>query len=117
MSISMVERLRHIEQEARFLMDAQAEHSRDEAEADRYVRRAIIRSLEVIGEAAKNLPEEFLNAHPEIEWRKVGSMRDRLIHGYFGVHWETVWNVLTDHVPTLLKVVHTAIEDMSDQAS
>jgi uncharacterized protein with HEPN domain len=55
----------------------------------------------VIGEATKNLPESFRAAHPEIEWRSMARMRDRLIHGYFGVDHELVWEVIQTKVPAL----------------
>jgi uncharacterized protein with HEPN domain len=52
--------------------------------------------LEVIGEAVKNLPEEFRGAHSEIEWRAIARMRDRLIHGDFGVDYQLVWDVVQE---------------------
>ncbi|HEX8361412.1 MAG TPA: HepT-like ribonuclease domain-containing protein [Longimicrobium sp.] len=55
----------------------------------------------MIGEATKNLPESFRAAHPEIEWRSMARMRDRLIHGYFGVDHELVWEVIQTKVPAL----------------
>ena len=61
--------------------------------ADETPWRAFVRSLEVIGEAVKSLPEEFLESHPEVDWRPIARMRDRLIHGYFGVDYQLVWDV------------------------
>ena len=58
------------------------------------MRRAFVRSLEIIGEAVKNLPEEFRASHPEVEWRPIAQMRDRLIHGYYGVDYQLVWDVV-----------------------
>ncbi len=60
-----------------------------------------MRSLEVIGEGVKNLSEDFKVDHPEIEWRKIAGMRDMLIHHYFGVDWQVVWNVLEKKLPQL----------------
>lgn len=62
-------------------------------------QRAWLRSLEVIGEATKNLTCEFREKHPEIEWRKLAGLRDKLIHHYFGVKWEIVWDVVKNKVP------------------
>ena len=61
--------------------------------ADKTLWRAFVRSLEVIAEAVKSLPEEFLESHPEVDWRPIARMRDRLIHGYFGVDYQLVWDV------------------------
>ncbi len=55
---------------------------------DPHLRRSFVRSLEVIGEATKNLSKDLKDDHPEIEWRKITGMRDKLIHYYFGVDWD-----------------------------
>ncbi len=72
---------------------------------DREEQRAWLRSLEVIGEATKNLSKEFKEKYPEVEWRKIGGLRDKLIHHYFGVKWEIVWDVVKNEIPAIkLKV-------------
>lgn len=62
---------------------------------------AIIRELEIIGEASKNLSEEFKNKHKSIEWKTIAGFRDKLIHHYFGIELERVWNVLKKDLPKL----------------
>ncbi len=64
-------------------------------------QRAFVRSLEIIGEAVKKLPAEFRELHPEVEWREIAKMRDRLIHGYFSVDYSLVWQVVQTKVPQL----------------
>ncbi|HQE96740.1 MAG TPA: DUF86 domain-containing protein, partial [Methanothrix sp.] len=61
----------------------------------------IIRRIEIIGEAVKNLPEELKKDHPEIPWRDLAGMRDIVAHQYFGVDLETVWLVAKDELPEL----------------
>ncbi len=70
---------------------------------DELLQRGIIRSLEIIGEATKNISPELKAEHPEIEWRLMAGMRDKLIHHYFEVNWRIVWDVLTKEIP-LLKI-------------
>jgi uncharacterized protein with HEPN domain len=77
---------------------------------DDMAKRAFARSVEVIGEAVKNLPAEMYKKYPHIPWRKIAGMRDRLIHGYFSVDYELVWDVVTNHLPPLKIQMENIIE-------
>lgn len=66
---------------------------------------AVIRRLEIIGEAAKSLPTLFLEEHQEVPWREMIRMRDKLIHGYFGVDLDIAWNVVEEDIPVLKREV------------
>jgi uncharacterized protein with HEPN domain len=70
--------------------------------ADKKTVNAVIRSLEVLGEATKHIPESFRRKHPEIPWTKMAGMRDVLIHDYMGVDLRTVWNVVRKRLPELM---------------
>jgi len=69
--------------------------------ADKKTVNAVIRSLEVLGEATKHIPTSFRRKHPEIPWSKMAGMRDVLIHDYMGVDLRTVWNVVKERLPEL----------------
>lgn len=69
--------------------------------ADRKTVNAVIRSLEVLGEATKHIPENFRNKYPDIPWRKMAGMRDVLIHDYMGVDLRAVWKVAMERLPEL----------------
>lgn len=58
------------------------------------VQDAVVRNLEIIGEAVKNLPESLTTQHPEIPWKRMAGMRDKMIHEYFGVNLQLVWEVV-----------------------
>ena len=79
------EYLQHILDEADYLIEQSQDLDVGMFLEDDTLRRAFVRSLEIIGEAAKRIPADFKDEHPEIEWRSMAGMRDRLIHGYFGV--------------------------------
>ena len=68
---------------------------------DRKTINAVIRSLEVLGEATKHIPSQFRNKHPEIPWSKMAGMRDVLIHDYMGVDLMTVWKVAKERLPEI----------------
>jgi uncharacterized protein with HEPN domain len=65
------------------------------------LKRACSRSIEIIGEATKNLPPDFKKEHKEVEWKKISGLRDKIIHYYFGVNWDIVWDVIKNRLPKL----------------
>jgi uncharacterized protein with HEPN domain len=102
--------LRHIFAETEFLLRQRSGLELDSFLEDETLRRAFVRSLEIIGEAAKKIPEDFRLAHSEIEWRSMAGMRDRLIHGYFGIDYDLVWEVVDVHIPVLHKQIAEILE-------
>lgn len=68
---------------------------------DRNRTRAFIRSLEIIGEATKNIDPTIREKYPDIDWRGMAGMRDILIHQYFGVDYEVVWDAVIHHIPKI----------------
>jgi uncharacterized protein with HEPN domain len=75
----------------------------------------VIRRLEIIGEAVKNLPEDLKACHPEIPWRKAAGMRDYLIHQYFGVDLKLTWDTVEEDMPKLKKAVAQMKEEIQDR--
>ena len=111
MSFEPREYFRHILAEADYLI----EHSRNldlgAFRADETLRRAFVRSLEIIGEAAKSLPEPVRLKYPEIDWKRIAGLRDILIHEYFGVDAEIVWDIVENKLNTLEDVVQNILKE------
>ncbi len=74
----------------------------DEFFSDNKTKYAVLRALEVIGEAAKRVPDSFRKKYPDIEWKKIAGMRDKLIHEYTGVNYQIVWETVKTNLPKLL---------------
>ena len=74
---------------------------------------AVVRNFEIIGEAANRVPDEFKSDHPEIEWRRMSGLRNRIIHEYFGINYETVWKIKEENIPELIDFIRQAIDDLA----
>ena len=108
MSKSVREYLQHIRIEITYLETKSAGLKKSDLLADETLQRAFVRSLEIIGEATKHIPDDLRKEYEYIQWRAVAGMRDRLIHSYFGIDYDIVWDVLENHIPVLAE----AIDDM-----
>jgi uncharacterized protein with HEPN domain len=101
MSLSPLDYLRHILDETRYLSGLVQDLTQERFLHDETLKRAAVRSIEVIGEATKQVPEVFRGKYPLVEWRAMAGMRDRLIHDYFGVDYDIVWDVMVNKAPAL----------------
>jgi uncharacterized protein with HEPN domain len=85
----------------------------DEFKSDHMRRNAVIRSLEIIGEAAKNIPDDLRQKYPEIPWKRMAGMRDKLIHAYFGVDYESIWALVTERISDIKNPLEKMIGEQS----
>lgn len=73
---------------------------------------AVIRKLEIIGEATKNIPSSTKQEYPQLNWRGMAGMRDKLIHNYFGVDFEILWKVIKEDIPNIKPLVKQILDDL-----
>lgn len=93
--------LQHILEEIEFLLRQTHNLTFEDFMTDELLKRASARSFEIIGEAAKNLSLEFKDRYPRVDWKKLTGMRDKIIHYYFGVNYNILWQTIKDRLPHL----------------
>lgn len=103
--------IRHILDEVNFIVKETRDLNYEDLISDEVLKRALVRSLEIIGEATKNLSESFKEKHTDIEWKELAGLRDKLIHHYFGVNWKRVWDVLKNLIPKLKEQIKVILEE------
>jgi uncharacterized protein with HEPN domain len=85
--------------------------SRQDLDSNEMLALALVRLLEIIGEAAKYVPEETKDSHPEVPWLEIAGTRDRLIHGYFSVDLDIVWAIVTNDLPPLIGQLEGIVDE------
>jgi len=85
----------------------------EEFKKDKKTINAVVRSIEVIGEATKNIPRTLKDKHKEIPWKRMAGMRDKLIHEYFGVDVEILWKTVKEDIPPLKKLLQEILKQLT----
>lgn len=108
-----LERLLHIRDELQFLQACRSKLTAlADLVADEVMRRAVVKSIEIIGEATKNLPIAWREAYPQIQWRNIARMRDKLTHHYFDTDFEFVWIVLRELIDPLAETISQMLREL-----
>ena len=81
--------------------------ARGDLDADRMLNLSLVHLVEIIGEAAARVPEEFRSLHPDVPWRQTAGTRNRLIRGYDKVDFDILWTIVRDDLPSLIKQLET----------
>ncbi len=100
--------IEHAEKAERFLQGVGFEEFKDNEQKV----FAVVRALEIIGEAAKHIPKSIRDKYPAVHWRGATGMRDKVIHDYFGVDLEVVWRTVHEELPTLRTAIAKILEDI-----
>lgn len=111
MSKQPLEYLKHIKDECSYILSViTPETSKDHLLENETLKRAVVRSLEIIGEASKKIPADFKLKWNDINWKNMAGMRDRLIHDYMGINYTIVWDVAKNKIPELSKQIIDVID-------
>jgi len=102
-------RLRHMLDAAKRAIDFMQGRAKSDLESDEQLSLAVVRLLEILGEAAKNVSEDLRKDYPDIPWRQIAGTRDRLIHGYFDVDLDIVWQIISTDLPVLAAQLEKAL--------
>ena len=105
-------RLKHIRDAVMITIDFIKGRNRDDLDNDQMLSLALVRLIEIIGEAANNISLSCQNNYPPIPWREMIGMRNRIVHAYFEVDLDVVWQVIIDDLPRLLRWINQAIQDL-----
>jgi uncharacterized protein with HEPN domain len=117
MSKSPIEYLRHIFDECEYITSVIGPKTlKDELLGSETLKRAIVRSLEIIGEATKQIPSDIKQKWGQIPWRNIAGMRDKLIHDYIGVNYSIVWDVVKNKIPEIKEQIAQIIEEEQNKA-
>jgi len=106
--------LTHIHKEILFLQTISVGRKYEDLLHDEYYAHAVIRAIEVIGEAIKSISASLKEGHPDIAWREIAGMRDKVIHRYFEINWQIVWNVITEDLPTLEPKISALLDELDE---
>ena len=95
---------------AREAVEMSRGRSRSDMDSDRMLNLALVRLLEVIGEAAGRVPEDFRSHHSQVPWRDITDLRNRLIHGYDSVDFDRLWTIIQDDLPRLIEQLDMIVQ-------
>jgi uncharacterized protein with HEPN domain len=116
MSKLPIEYLKHIYDECSFITETITPGMvKDDLLENETLKRAIVRSLEIIGEATKKIPADIKQEWNQIPWRNIAGMRDKLIHDYIGVNYAIVWDVVKNKIPEIQLLINQIIEKESNK--
>lgn len=108
-------RLQHMLEMAVLLESEKANHSLDVIKSDRVAFFGLSKIVEIIGEASYKITKEFKDFHTDLPWKQIEGMRHILVHGYFSISPEVLWDVIENDIPMLIPVIRRYIEELGEQ--
>ena len=114
---SLIEFIGHIQSEMNFVLKHSEGLEYDSLVENEVLSRAFIRSLEIVGEATKHLPDDLRIAYPAVDWKGLAGLRDILIYQYWGVDYQVLWNIIQDDIPYSKVWIDVIIEREKEKIS
>jgi uncharacterized protein with HEPN domain len=102
-----------IKNECEYLINRSKHSNYDDFVKNEELKRASVRSLEIIGEAARHIPKELRGKYPNIKWKSIVGIRNKLIHEYFGVDYMILWKTIKEKIPELLETIERIIRELN----
>lgn len=109
---SQVEFLKHISKECEYLLKETQANAYEDFINDERLSKAICRSLEIIGEASSKVTSDLKANYTSIPWRELSDLRNKIIHNYFGIDYDIVWDVITTNIPELKEQINLIIKEL-----
>ncbi len=114
MYLSQVDLLQHILSECEYLLKESEQNSFDDFIENQRLSKAICRSLEIIGEASSKVHPDLKSKYPQVPWREMSDIRNKIIHHYFGIDFDIVWDSVITDIPLLKEWIEGMIEQESN---
>jgi uncharacterized protein with HEPN domain len=111
-AIDDLTRIRHIRDAGKEILEFVAESTQSSFSSNRMLQLAIVKDLEIIGEAANNVSTECQEKYSYIPWRAMVGMRNRLVHAYFGINLDVIWQTVQQDLPPLMQSLERALEEL-----
>jgi uncharacterized protein with HEPN domain len=111
-AIDDLTRIRHMRDAGKEILEFAAENSQSSFSSNRMLQLAIVKDLEIIGEAANNVSAECQEKYSYIPWRAMVGMRNRLVHAYFGINLDVIWQTVQQDLPPLIQSLERALEEL-----
>ena len=111
-AIDDLTRIRHMRDASKEILEFTIGSSQSSFAANRMLQLAVVKDLEIIGEAANNVSTECQEKYPYILWRAMVGMRNRLVHAYFGINLDVIWQTVQQDLPPLLNSLERALQEL-----
>lgn len=108
-------RISHMIDMALLLENEKTKHTLEDIQADKVLFYGLSKMVEIIGEAAYMITKEFKSEHPQLPWRQIEGMRHILVHGYFSISAEVLWDVIINDIPALLPILECYMQEFRQE--